>query len=200
MSSTTPPLLPNAAARPKGDGTPGFFVPMAKSVLVICIVAAVCWAGFVVLAVVVSGSAWLQDLLRDADLAWMPGSLRWFGRHAVAVNVAMLAICVAGAVAAWGLLRRHRWALWTFIVLLIGTAALNFAGVWVVDDVYRHLGVHLPTEGMANAMRLRSELQSQRVIYTSMMLVTSIAFAGLHAWLALRLLRPDVRRLFVKAP
>jgi hypothetical protein len=199
MSSTLPPLLPHAVPRPKGDGTPAFLAPLAKSVLVICILSAVCWAAGVVLAVVLSNSAWLQDLLHDSDLSWMPPSLRWFSRHAVAVNVALTVLSVAGAVASWGLLRRYRWALWTFIVLLVVTAVLNFAGAWVVDEVFRLLMVHLPPNvDAADAAQVHRELLMQRVIYTGMMIVTSLAFAALHAWLVLRLLRPDVKRLFAK--
>jgi cytochrome bd-type quinol oxidase subunit 1 len=199
MSSTTPPLLPSAAARPKGDGAPAFIAPLAKSVLVICIVSAVCWAAGAMLATALSSSVWLQDLMRDADLSWMPASLRWFGRHAVAVNVAMLVLSVVGAAASWGLLRRSRWALWTFIVLLVVTAVLNFASAWVVDEVFRQLIEHLPPNvDAADAGQLHKQLVMQRVFYTGMMIVTSLAFAGLHGWLVVRLLRPDARRLFVR--
>lgn len=197
MSSTTPPLLPAAIARSRGDGTPTFISPLAKSVLVVCIVSAVCWAGGAVVAALLAQSAWLKDLLHDADLSWMPSSLRWFGRHAVAVNVGMLLLSVLGAAASWGLLRRHRWAFWTFIVLLVVTALLNFVGAWVVDEVFRQLVVHLPPHAnAADAAQLRRDLQMQRVIYTGLTLLTGLAFAVLHAWLVVRLLRPDVRRLF----
>ncbi len=197
MSSITPPLLPVAHPRPKGDGTPTFLAPLAKSVLVVCIVSAVCWAGAALLA----QSAWLKDLLDGADLSWMPSSLRWFGRHAVAVNVGMLVLSLVGAAACWGLLRRNRWALWTFIVLLVVTALLNFVGAWVIDEVFRQLIVHLPPHADADAGQLRRDLQMQRVIYTGLTVLTALAFAALHAWLVARVLRPDVRRWFAaKAP
>jgi cytochrome bd-type quinol oxidase subunit 1 len=201
MSSITPPLLPVAHPRPKGDGTPTFLAPLAKSVLVVCIVSAVCWAGGAVLAALLAQSAWLKDLLDGADLSWMPSSLRWFGRHAVAVNVGMLVLSLVGAAACWGLLRRNRWALWTFIMLLVVTALLNFVGAWVIDEVFRQLIVHLPPHADADAGQLRRDLQMQRVIYTGLTVLTALAFAALHAWLVARVLRPDVRRWFAaKAP
>jgi cytochrome bd-type quinol oxidase subunit 1 len=201
MSSITPPLLPVAHPRPKGDGTPTFLPPLAKSVLVVCIVSAVCWAGGAVLAALLAQSAWLKDLLDGADLSWMPSSLRWFGRHAVAVNVGMLVLSLVGAAACWGLLRRNRWALWTFIVLLVVTALLNFVGAWVIDEVFRQLIVHLPPHADADAGQLRRDLQMQCVIYTGLTVLTALAFAALHAWLVARVLRPDVRRWFAaKAP
>lgn len=203
MSSTTPPLLPTAAARvrPKGDGAPAFLAPLAKSVLVVCIVSALSWAACAVIAVLLGNSAWLQDLLLDADLSWMPPSLRWFGRHAVAVNLALFALCVAGAAACWGMLRRQRWALWTFIVLLVATALLNFVGAWVTDEVFRYLIVHLPAHAdAADATQLRHDLQVQRVLYTGIAVLTALSFAALHAWLVLRMLRPDVQRWFQHDP
>lgn len=198
MSSITPPLLPVAHPRPKGDGTPTFLAPLAKSVLVVCIVSAVCWAGGAVLAALLAQSAWLKDLLDGADLSWMPSSLRWFGRHAVAVNVGMLVLSLVGAAACWGLLRRNRWALRTFIVLLVVTALLNFVGAWVIDEVFRQLIVHLPPHADADAGQLRRDLQMQRVIYTGLTVLTALAFAALHAWLVARVLRPDVRRWFAE--
>lgn len=203
MSSTLPPLLPAAAARvrPKGDGAPAFLAPLAKSVLLVCIVSAVSWAACAVIAVMLGNSAWLQDLLHGADLSWMPPSLRWFGRHAVAVSLALFALCVAGAAACWGMLRRQRWALWTFIVLLVLTALLNFAGAWVTDDVFRYLIVHLPAHvDPADAAQLRHDLRIQRVLYTGIAVLTALSFAALHAWLLLRVLRPDVQRWFQRVP
>lgn len=197
MSPTTPPLLPVANPRPTGDGTPTFLSPLAKSVLVVCLVSAVCWAGGAILAALLTHSAWLENLLQDADLYWVPSSLRWFGRHAVAVNVGMLVLSLVGAASCWGLLRRNRWALWTFIVLLVVTALLNFVGAWVIDEVFRQLIVHLPPHAdAADAGQLRRDLQMQRVIYTGLTALTALAFAVLHAWLVVRVLRPDVRRLF----
>jgi len=200
MSSSYPPLLPTAAAAtaaPTGDAAPRFLAPLAKSVLVVCIVSAVCWAGCAVLAVLLGSSAWLHDLLQGADLSWMPPSLRWFGRHAVAVNLWLFALCVAGAIACWGLLRRQRWALWTFIVLLVLTALLNFVGAWVIDDIFRYLIVHLPQHvGAEDASQLRHDLRINRVLYTGITVLTALAFAVLHGWLLVRVLRPDVQRWF----
>jgi hypothetical protein len=199
MSSTLPPLLPSAAAvaRPSGETAPRFLAPLAKSVLVMCIVSAVCWAGCVVLALLLHQSAWLQEQLHGTDLSWVPPSLRWFGRHAVAVNLGLFALCVAGAVACWGLLRRQRWALWTFIVLVVLTALLNFVGVWVIDEIFRYLIAYLPGHvDTADAHQLRNELRLQRALYTGITVLTTLSFAALHAWLLLRLLRPDVQRWF----
>ncbi len=202
MSTVPPPLLPQAAPRATHtpDGAPKFLSPLAKSILVVCIVSAVSWAGCAVLAVALHQWDWLQELTATSDLSWMPPSLRWFGRHAVAINLAMMAVCVAGAVSCWGLLRRMNWALQLFIGLLVLTALLNFYGVWVVDDIFRQLVLHLPAAvDDVDQGELRRELQVQRFVYTGMALATALAFAVLHGWLLVRLGQADVKRWFGKA-
>ncbi len=199
MSTAPPPLLPTAPvhATHTADGAPKFLSPLAKSIGVVCILSALCWAGGVIVAVALHQWDWLQDQISTSDLSWMPPSLRWFGRHAVAINLAMLVVCVAGAVSCWGLLRRLPWALWLFMVLLVLTALLNFYGVWVVDDIFLQLIVHLPEAVDDQDMgELRDELRLQRWIYTGMSLATAVSFLVLHAWLLVRLLRPDVQRWF----
>ncbi|RRU02640.1 hypothetical protein [Stenotrophomonas sp. 278] len=201
MSTVPPPLQPQAAPRATHtpDGAPKFISPLAKSILVVCIVSAISWAGCAVLAVVLHQWAWLQELTAGSDLSWMPPSLLWFGRHAVAVNLAMTALCVAGAVSCWGLLRRLNWALQLFIVLLVLTAVLNFFVVWVVDDIFRQLALHLPAAvDDIDQGELRSELVVQRILYTGISLATAVSFAVLHAWLLVRLRRPDVKAWFAR--
>ena len=158
---------------------------------------ALCWVGGVAVAIFMHQWTWLQDQISTSDLSWVPPSLRWFGRHAIAINVAMLLTCVAGAVSCWGLLRRQRWALWLFMVLLVLTALLNFVGVWMVDDLFHQLLVHLPASmDDVDTDELIHEIRLQRWLYTGMTLATAVSFAVLHAWLLVRLLRPDVKAWF----
>ncbi|WP_312319961.1 hypothetical protein [Stenotrophomonas sp.] len=199
MSTVPPPLQTQAAPRATHtpDGAPKFISPLAKSILVVCIVSAISWAGCAVLALVLHQWEWLQELTASSDLSWVPPSLRWFGRHAVAFNLAMTAICVAGAVSCWGLLRRLNWALQLFIVLLVLTAVLNFFAVWVVDDIFRQLALHLPAAvDDVDQGELRSELLIQRILYTGIALATALSFAVLHGWLLVRLGKPDVKAWF----
>lgn len=197
MSSLPPPHLPNATPRVDPDAPPKFLAPVAKSVLLVCIVSALSWAVAALVAAPLSRAEWLQTLLHDEDLTWMPPALHWLGSHMVDFSVAMLLTSIAGIAASWGLLYRHRWALWLFIVLLVLTALSNFVGTWLFDDIFRHLLGFLPAESPTADMReLRMELQLQRLLFTSTMLLTSVAFAVLHGWLVVRLLRADVQAYF----
>jgi ABC-type uncharacterized transport system fused permease/ATPase subunit len=135
--------------------------------------------------------------MHDQDLSWLAPSLRWLGANAVAFCVAMLLVSVAGVVACWGMLYRQRWALWLFIVLLVVTALFNFACSWVLDDGFRHLLDYLGSETAGVEMRdLRNELLIQRMTFLVTTVTSSIAFAGLHGWLVVRLLRADVTAWF----
>jgi hypothetical protein len=99
-----------------------------------------------------------------------------------------------GVVACVGMLRREHWALWLFIVLLVVTALMNFVAAWAVDDGLAHLSQYLTRHGDNPDMRqLRHDLQLQRIVLSGMLVLTAVGFAGLHGWLAVRLLRADVR-------
>lgn len=196
---SSPPQLPDA--RPPVDpmAPPKFLSPMLKSVLLVCVVSALSWLVAALIAVPLSGAAWVQELLHDNDLAWMSPSLQWLGAHAVGICVAMLLTCLVGVVACIGMLRREAWALWLFIVLLVVTALSNFVASWVVDDGFSHLLDYLDSDAANTAMReLRPDVLLQRIVFVGTALGTSLAFAILHGWLALRLLRADVRAYFAR--
>jgi len=204
--SSLPPQLPTAPPPTAAPVAPKFLSPMLLSVLVVCIVSALSWALLAALAVPLRQAAWLQDLLGDAPLEWLSPSLRWLGHHVVATSLWMLAICVAGVAASWGMLYRQRWALWLFIVVLVVTALLNFAGAWLVDEAFAHgiayLTAHLDDPDLTAYMdatelrQLKHELLMHRILYTGMSVLTALTFAGLHGWLVVRLLRADVQAWF----
>lgn len=196
---SSPPQLPDA--RPSVDpmAPPKFLSPMAKSVLLVCVVSALSWLVTALIAAPLSGAAWVQDLLQTNDLSWISPSLQWVGAHAVGICVAMLLTCLVGVVACMGMLRRETWALWLFIVLLVVTALSNFVASWVVDDGFSHLLDYLHSDAANPAMReLAPDVVLQRIVFTGTALGTSLAFAVLHGWLALRLLRADVRAYFAR--
>lgn len=194
MSASLPPQLPHAVALDDPSAAPKFLPPMAKSVLLVCVVSALSWLVIALIAAPLSGAVWLQDLLHSHDISWISPTLRWLGTHAVALCIAMLLICLVGVVACAGMLRREAWALWLFIVLLVVTALFNFVGTWVLDDGFAHLLDYLDSPAANTEMRaLRPDMLLQRLVFSGTALATSVAFAVLHGWLVLRLLRPDVR-------
>lgn len=191
--STIPPQLPHARPTLAPGAPPRFLAPLAQSVLVVCAASALSWLLLVPLAASASSAEWVRQMVQGHDLSWLSPALHWLGAHAVAVSVAGLLTCLAGVAACWGMLRRQGWALWLFIVLLVATAASNFAATWVIDDAVRHLLAYLAPHADASDMR---ELRLQRLFFTGTALGTSVAFAVLHVWLVVRLLRADVLAYF----
>lgn len=191
---SSPPQLPHAQPLVDPLAPPKFLSPMAKSVLLVCVASAVGWAIAALVAGPLSIGAFLQEQVETRDVAWLSPPLQWLTTHALGICVAMLLACLVGVVACVGMLRREHWALWLFIVLLVVTALLNFVAAWVVDDGLAHVSQYLTRHGDSPDMRqLRHDLQLQRIVLSGMLVLTAVGFAGLHGWLAVRLLRADVR-------
>jgi len=195
MSASLPPNLPNAQPRPPltRDGLPGFFAPVLKSVLLLCIVCIPLYAGLALVSVPLQEAAWLQQLLSDPDVHWVPPSLRWLLENAMLTNVILCVWSVIATGVTWALLKRWKWALWPFNVLLVLSAVSNFVIAWGVDDIFRHLLAQLPADA-ADYRQLRTDLQVQRILFGGMLVLTAFAFAGLQGWFAFRLCAADVRR------
>lgn len=200
--SSLPPHLPHAPPPLDPQAPPRFLFPLLKSVLVVLAASAVCWLVTIPLVAVLANAAWLQDLLQGQSLEWLPPSLHWLGRHAVSISVAMLLLCLLGVAGAWGMLKRQRWALWLLIGVLVFTALLNFVGVWVVDDIFSHLHTMVSNHPLdsPDMRQLRQEMQINRILWGGIAVVTTLAFAGLHGWVVVRLLKPDVQRWFARVP
>lgn len=197
--SSLPPPLPHLvpSSRPRRDGLPGFVLPTVRSVLVVSAVSALGFFALALICIPLADARWLAVLLQTPELAWLPGWVHGLIDHAVATNLLLGAGCLLGIVAAWGFLRRWRWALWLFIVLLVVTALLNFVLTWMVDDLFRQLLGFLPDAAeSADAARLRADVNLQRISLGGTLLVSSVVFLGLQGWLAVRLCAADVRAWF----
>lgn len=191
---SSPPQLPSAQPPVDPLAPPKFLSPMAKSVLLVCVASAVGWAIAALVVGPLSIGAFLQEQVETRDVAWLSPPLQWLTTHALGICVAMLLTCLVGVVACVGMLRREQWAVWLFIVLLVVTALMNFAAAWAVDDAIAHFSQYLTRHGDTPDMRqLRHDLLLQRIVLSGMLVLTAVAFAGLHGWLAARLLRADVR-------
>ncbi|MCF7749260.1 tetraspanin family protein [Bacillus subtilis subsp. subtilis] len=197
MSSPLPPQLPNAQPPVDPLAPPKFLSPMVKSVLLVCVVSALGWGIAALVAGPLSIAAWLQDQVETGDVSWLSPPMQWLGVHTLGISVAMLLTCLVGVVACVGMLRREAWALWLFIVLLVVTALFNVVAAWVVDDAFAHLSQALLRHGNDPDMRqLRNDLLVQRIFMSGMLVLTALGFAVLHGWVAMRLLRADVRAWF----
>lgn len=187
MSSLPP--LPARTVPPPGAVT-DFVGPLALASLLVC---ALLLGWFVLQALIavalVDGAGWRQ-LVQLASEYEMPPSVMWLLGHPVAASVWLGASCLPSLLSSWGLLRRQRWGLWSYIALLLGTAAGNFVALWWMDSMLVHVIARVTDPSLLH------ELQVQRGVFSLTLLGTCVLFAALQGWLAWRLLQPDIRRQF----
>lgn len=186
MSVPIPPI-PTSPTRSPGN----WVAPLALGSFWLCLLVTLYFLAQALMAAAVSRTdAWLSLMV----LAWehqIDGSLWWLLRHPVAASLIAALLCLTSTVASWGLWRERRWGLWSYVWALILTAAANFVIAWWLDRLLLQLIALL-----ADNPDLQHDLQVQRVVFTLMLVGTSVLFAGMQGWLAWRLLRPDIRARF----
>lgn len=138
---------------------------------------------------------------RLAGLPALPPGLSWIAGHGMLLAVACVLAAAAFLASSWGLLRRREWGRLGFIAFLLGVAALNFAGLPLVGQLFDALRTSLPPgllEG-PDGQALAAELEDLRRLSLASTLASAVLFAGLHAWLAWKLCTPAIRAEFGRA-
>lgn len=162
------------------------------------------------MAVLSIGWSLLQLLLvallgRLDPLGWLerqglpvPAALHWAAQHALSLSVLMLLLSVALLAVSWALLRHHEWGRIGFIVFLVVVALANFAMLPLVDGLFTAMQAVLPPgfHDSADGRHAMAQMQASRWTALLSAGATALAFAGLHAWLVVKLCRDEVRALF----
>ncbi|WMJ70978.1 hypothetical protein [Stenotrophomonas sp. 24(2023)] len=135
------------------------------------------------------GDRW-QELVTLGQAGNWPGSAMWPLSHLFPLSLWTVLLCLLSTLSSWGMYRWRRWGLWSFVVLLVLGIVFNFAAAWWVDDLLARFGALLDDPRQAG------QLQVQRVVAGLALYGGAVLMLLLQGWLAWRLLRPDVRRLF----
>lgn len=100
--------------------------------------------------------------------------------------------------ASWGVLRRQEWARRAFIAFLAITAVLNFATLPLVGQLFDMVRDMFPQDmlGSADGQEFLAKLQTSRLVSVVSAVLTAVAFALLHAWVAWKLCVDEVRAEF----
>lgn len=181
------PALPSASDTPLIQTVIG---PLALASAAVSVVLAVGCLLVVPAAAVFAGSDVWRELVITAWKHDWPASVLWLLARPVEVSVAATLLCLLTAVSSWGLYRRWRWGLWSFVALLLAGIVVNFACAWWVDAGLAHLQTLL-----ADAAEVQ-EVGQLRLLVGLVLYGGAVLLLFLQGWLAWRLWHPDVRRLF----
>ena len=157
----------------------------------------IAWSLFQLLLVVLLDRLDPLDWLQRQGLP-VPAALQWAAQHALSLTVLMLLLCVALLAVSWAMLRRYEWGRIGFIVFLVGVALANFAMLPLVDGMFTAMQAIMPPgfHDSPDGRHAMAQMQASRWTALISAGVTALAFAGLHAWLVVKLCRDEVRALF----
>lgn len=138
----------------------------------------------------------LQALLHRPDVREaLPDYALWVFQHVQLLAGASLLFSVFMLVAAIALLKRRRWARWTFVVFMVLSAVTHFVGAWLILTVPMPVSVDVAPGGREAFEMMRGVFSVMRVVAAVLGVVFGIGFA----WLARRLLSREVGREFAAA-
>ncbi len=185
-----PPLRPASAS------AAGFIDVTARLSLAMAVLS-IAWSLFQLLLVVLLDRLDPLDWLQRQGLP-VPAALQWAAQHALSLTVLMLLLCVALLAVSWAMLRRYEWGRIGFIVFLVGVALANFAMLPLVDGMFTAMQAIMPPgfHDSPDGRHAMAQMQASRWTALISAGVTALAFAGLHAWLVVKLCRDEVRALF----
>lgn len=185
-----PPLRPASAS------AAGFIDVTARLSLAMAVLS-IAWSLFQLLLVVLLDRLDPLDWLQRQGLP-VPAALQWAAQHALSLTVLMLLLCMALLAVSWAMLRRYEWGRIGFIVFLVGVALANFAMLPLVDGMFTAMQAIMPPgfHDSPDGRHAMAQMQASRWTALISAGVTALAFAGLHAWLVVKLCRDEVRALF----
>lgn len=173
------------------------FVDTTAKLSLLMAVFGIIWCLCQWLVVVLLGQLDIVGWMRGEGLP-IPAVFFWLDRHANALSVLMLLLSIGFFAVSWGLFKRREWGRVGYVVCLLLVALANFAVVPLVDAVVVGLQQVIPADFLSSpeGRELRVQLLVAR---WTMLLTTGAAALGvavLHAWLAMKFHRADIRALF----
>ena len=189
-----PPQLPPTPATPSPAAS--FIAVTAKLSLLMSAVAIV-WSLLHVLLVTLMSRLDIIGVMQNEGLPVTPGML-WLGEHALSLSVLGLLLSIAMLAVSWALLKHREWGRIGFIVFLVLVALANFAFLPLIHGMFDSMQAMVPADFLNSPQGLEMRVQLRVGLWTSLITgsVAALALAVLHAWLVIKLRRPDVRALF----
>lgn len=137
-------------------------------------------------------------MARIASATALPPMITWALEQRRLLALLGLLLSLLFLAASWGVLRRREWARLAFIAFLAITAVLNFVTLPLVGQLFDMVREMFPQEmlGTAEGQEFLAQLRTSRFVSVATAVLTAVAFALLHAWVAWKLCVAEVRAEF----
>jgi hypothetical protein len=185
------------ASVPASSAGSAFVTVTAKVSIAIGIVATLYAAMQVIAALVLLGQVDTDAVLGFLATQSVPAPVLWVLTHLTMIAVVFLAVCLLFLAVSVGLLRRRAWGWWGFVLFMVVGAALNFAGIGVIDGTFAWIQALPRQPGLE---QMQKELAALRLLTLATLWVSALVFAVLHALVVWQLWRPAVRAEFGLLP
>ncbi|MEA9589376.1 MULTISPECIES: hypothetical protein [Xanthomonas] len=184
----------NAAPRTSPQSNGGFVSPLAWVSLLLGAVSALANLFQIVVLLAVPDATTLALPLGMT----LPPSWQWVIDHGMALSVIGVVLSVAFAWLSWALLQRREWARIGFVVVLIVTGLLNFAGLALIGPLFDGVQAMLPADVLHSPEwpQMQARLQATQQMALVLTGAGALAIGCVHAALAWRLCKPAVRAEF----
>lgn len=189
-----PPQLPPTPATPSAAAS---FIAVTAKLSLLMSAMAIVWSLLQVLLVTLMSRLDIISVMQNEGLPVTPGML-WLGEHALSLSVLGLLLSIAFLAVSWALLKHREWGRIGFIVFLVLVALANFAFLPLILGMFEGMQAMVPADFLNSPQGLEMRVQLRVGLWTSLITggAAAVALAVLHAWLVIKLRRPDVRALF----
>ena len=189
-----PPQFPPAPAAPSAAAS---FIAVTAKLSLLMSAMAIVWSLLQVLLVGAISRLDIIGVMQNEGLPVTPGML-WLGEHALSLSVLGLLLSIALLAVSWALLKHREWGRIGFIVFLVLVALANFAFLPLIHGMFEGMQAMVPADFLNSPQGLEMRVQLRVGLWTSLITggAAAVALAVLHAWLVIKLRRPDVRALF----
>lgn len=170
-----------------------FVTVTAKVSIAIGIMATLYAVAQVVAALILLGQVDTDAVLDFLATQSVPAPVVWVLTHLTTIAVCFLLVSGAFLAVSVGLLRRQAWGWWGFVFFMVVGAAVNFAGIAVIDATFAWIQSLPHQPGLA---QMQTEFAAMRMLTLATLWVSALVFAALHGLVVWQLCRPGVRAEF----
>ncbi|KAB7770563.1 hypothetical protein [Xanthomonas maliensis] len=175
-------------------GQAGMVTPLAWISLLLAALGVLSNLGQVALLVLMPAG----DLLPLPPGMQLPASWQGLFDHAMALSVLGVVLSALFGWLSWALLQRREWARIGFVIVLVLSGLLNFAGLALIGPLFDGVQALLPAAALQGpeGPELLQRLQATRQAALLLTGLGALAIACVHGALAWRLCTPAVRAEF----